>query len=124
MLRDGTKYVERSIEEFEKEYQHRKLAHVRRQTHSIGCDLIPRPSVTTAWPKSYFIFHRRVSPLPDLYSDFPETANSELIGPEIVYEFNQQLLVVTRLLELCNGVLAKSGLDSFFIKWTSSRRVL
>lgn len=44
MLRDGTEYVERSIEDFEKAYQDRKIAHVRRQAHALGCVLIPMPS--------------------------------------------------------------------------------
>ncbi|MCY3540358.1 MAG: hypothetical protein OXH31_00395 [Gammaproteobacteria bacterium] len=43
MLRDGTEYVERSIEEFEKEYLQPKLAHSRRQVHATGCVLTPRP---------------------------------------------------------------------------------
>ena len=48
MLRDGTEYVQRSIEEFEKEYLQRRLAHIRRQAHAIGCDLVPRSGLVTA----------------------------------------------------------------------------
>ena len=47
MLRDGTEYVERSIADFEKAHQDRKIAHIRRQAHDIGYVLIPIPSAAT-----------------------------------------------------------------------------
>ena len=47
MLRDGTEYVERSIADFEKAHQDRKIAHIRRQAHDIGYVLIPIPSSAT-----------------------------------------------------------------------------
>ena len=47
MLRDGTEYVERTIADFEKEYQERKIANIRRQAHAVGCDLVPIPSLST-----------------------------------------------------------------------------
>ena len=47
MLRDGTEYVERSITDFEKEYQDRKIAHIRCQAHAVGCHLVPILSSST-----------------------------------------------------------------------------
>ena len=47
MLRDGTEYVERSIADFEKEYQDRKIAHIRRQALAVGCHLVPILSSST-----------------------------------------------------------------------------
>ena len=41
MLRDGTEYVERSLDEFENEYRERKFENLRRQARSIGCELVP-----------------------------------------------------------------------------------
>ena len=47
MLRDGTQYVERSVADFEKAHQDRKIAHIRRQAHDIGYVLTPIPSSVT-----------------------------------------------------------------------------
>ena len=47
MLRDGTEFVERSIADFEKAHQDRKIAHIRRQAHAIGCVLVPIPTAAT-----------------------------------------------------------------------------
>ena len=47
MLRDSTEYVERSIADFEKAHQDRKIAHIRRQAHAIGCVLVPVPTSAT-----------------------------------------------------------------------------
>lgn len=47
MLRDGTEYVERSIADFEKAHQDRKIAHIRRQEHAIDCVLLPVPTSAT-----------------------------------------------------------------------------
>lgn len=42
MLRDGTEYIERSLDEFESEYRERKLENLQRQARSIGCELVPQ----------------------------------------------------------------------------------
>ena len=47
MLRDSTEYVERSIADFEKEYQDRKIAHIRRQALAVGCCFVPILSSST-----------------------------------------------------------------------------
>lgn len=47
MLRDDTEYVERSFPDFEKAHQVRKIAHIRRQAHAIGCVFVPVPTSTT-----------------------------------------------------------------------------
>ncbi len=48
MLRDGTEYVERSLEDFEKQHKNRKLAHIRRQAHALGCNLVPTAELAIA----------------------------------------------------------------------------
>ena len=61
MLRDGTAYVERPIADFEKAHQDRKIAHIRRQAHVIGC-VLASANIGDRITKVLLLFHGRRCP--------------------------------------------------------------
>ena len=65
----------------------------------------------------------KASPIGTIYSDFPDTADQMMTGRNAPDEFNEQLLVVRYLVELCHDVLKRADLERHLRRWASARRV-
>ena len=65
----------------------------------------------------------KVSPMDAIHSDFPDAADQMMTGRNAPAEFNEQLLVVKCLAELCLDVLEQADLERHLRRLASAQRV-
>lgn len=65
----------------------------------------------------------KVSPIGEIHSDFPDAGDQMVTGRNAPGEFNDQLLVVKCLAELCLDVIKQADLERHLRRLASARRV-